>query len=70
MKPWTLCTALIAGGVALAQPPAEKPAFEVASIKPADPQPMGMIRVGMNTDAGMLRYSNVSLKDCIRMPIG
>jgi uncharacterized protein (TIGR03435 family) len=41
--------------------------FEVASIKPADPQPMGRISVGMSTDAGMLRYTNVSLKDCIRV---
>jgi uncharacterized protein (TIGR03435 family) len=40
--------------------------FEVASIKPAEPSPMGQIRVGMRADAGMLRYSNVSLKDCIR----
>lgn len=41
-------------------------AFEVASIKAADPQPMGMVRIGMSSDAGMVRYSNISLKDCIR----
>jgi uncharacterized protein (TIGR03435 family) len=45
---------------------AQGPAFEVASIKPADPSPMGRIQIGMNVDAGMLRYNNVSLKDCIR----
>lgn len=49
-------------GAALCQP-----AFEVASIKPADPSPMGRMMVNMNTDAGMLRYTNVSLKDCIRV---
>lgn len=49
-----------------AQSSAEKPAFEVASIKPAKPMPMGQMRIMMGADAGMLRYSNVSLKDCIR----
>jgi uncharacterized protein (TIGR03435 family) len=28
---------------------------------------MGQMRIGMNADAGMLRYTNVSLKDCIRV---
>jgi uncharacterized protein (TIGR03435 family) len=51
--------------VAWSQQP-EKLSFEVASIKPADPSPMGQIRVNMSTDAGMLRYTNVSLKDVIR----
>lgn len=41
--------------------------FEAASIKPADPSPMGQIMIRMQTDAGMLRYNNVSLKDCIRV---
>ena len=42
-------------------------AFEVASIKPAAPTPMGNMRIDMRTDQGMLRYVNVSLKDCIRV---
>lgn len=46
---------------------AQQPAFEVASIKPADPSPMGKIGIQMNVDAGMLRYTNVSLKDCMRV---
>ena len=50
----------------LGQQATERPAFEVASIKPAKPMQMGQMRVGMNSDAGMMRYSNVSLKDCIR----
>lgn len=44
----------------------EKPAFEVASIKPAQPMTMGRVLIGMNVDSGMLRYTGVTLKDCIR----
>lgn len=51
-------------GAAFAQP--GKLSFEVASIKPAVPMEMGRIRVGMNADGGMLRYTNVSLMDVIR----
>jgi uncharacterized protein (TIGR03435 family) len=41
--------------------------FDAASVKPADPQPMGMIRIGMNggpgtPDPGRINYTNVSLK--------
>lgn len=57
---------VFAACAALGQQAAEPLAFEVASIKPSEPQPMGRIRVMMNTDGGMLRYSNVSIKDCIR----
>src|SRR5947209_1400099 len=53
--------------VAVGQQSSEKVAFKVASIKPAKPMPMGQIRIGMRADAGMLRYTNVSLKDCIRV---
>jgi uncharacterized protein (TIGR03435 family) len=45
----------------------DKLSFEVASIKPAPPQPMNQIRIGMQADGGMLRYTNVSLKECIRV---
>lgn len=41
--------------------------FEVASIKPAAPMQMNEMRIQMRTDEGMLRYVNVSLKDCIRV---
>src|SRR5581483_8179531 len=57
----------VLAGAAVAQQPAGKLEFEVASIKPAAPSPMGRIRVEMRADGGMLRYSNVSLKDCIRV---
>jgi len=63
MKPWILCASFLC--VALGQQ-SGKIAFEVASIKPGQPMPMGRIRIGMNVDGGMLRYTNVSLKDCIR----
>jgi len=41
------------------------PAFEVASIKPAAPQPMGRVMVRMGGDAGRVDYANVSLKDVL-----
>lgn len=61
MKSWIAAIAFAAA--ASAQQPLS---FEVASIKPSDPQPMGMMRVGMSSDAGMVRYSSISLRDLIR----
>jgi uncharacterized protein (TIGR03435 family) len=52
---------------ALGQQAPLKLEFEEASIKPADPSAIGQIRVGMSADAGLLRYTNVSLRDCIRV---
>ena len=66
MKPrrttWTL-SALALTTTAFAQQPLS---FEVASIKPSDHPSMGTIQIGMDSDAGMVRYTNISLKDCIR----
>ena len=56
---------LVSCCVAFAQQPSGSPSFEVASIKPSAPQPMGMMKIMMNADAGMLRYTNVSLKGVI-----
>lgn len=67
MKSWKFRALLLAAPVVWCQQPAAKPAFEVASIKAAQPSPMGRIRVMMNADAEMLRYTNVSLKDCLRI---
>lgn len=62
---------LFVGSVAaIAQQPPSALSFEVASIKPAEPQQMGRMRVGMNADRGMIRYTNVSLLDCIRIAYG
>jgi uncharacterized protein (TIGR03435 family) len=67
MKLSILCASLLSCCAGFGQSPTQKLAFEVASIKPAPPSPMNQLRVGMGADAGMLRYSNVSLKDCIRV---
>jgi uncharacterized protein (TIGR03435 family) len=71
MKPTVFCAWAVLSAalpyVALAQPTAPKVAFEVASIKPSDPQPTGQLRIGMRSDAGQLNYANVSLRDCIRI---
>ena len=53
---------LLGGTLALAQ----KPSFEVASIKPAAPQSDGRIMVSMGGDPGRLDYKNVSLRDLVR----
>ena len=44
------------------QAAATSPAFEVASIKPAAPQPEGMFRIGLGGDAGRITYTGVPLK--------
>jgi uncharacterized protein (TIGR03435 family) len=64
MKHWTWC-ALAAACAAFGD--TGKIAFEVASIKPAQPSPAGQMRIDMRADAGMLRYTNVSLKEMIRV---
>jgi uncharacterized protein (TIGR03435 family) len=60
MKLWAL---LLLCGAAFGQ---QKVEFEVASIKPAAPMQMGMMRAGVNADAGMVRYTNLALRDLIR----
>jgi uncharacterized protein (TIGR03435 family) len=67
MKPWRICTVFLPACLAFAQQPAGKLEFEVASIKPS---PADQVSSRMSTDAGMLRYGNVSLKDCIRAAYG
>jgi uncharacterized protein (TIGR03435 family) len=41
------------------------PAFEVASIKPAAPQPVYQMMVSMGGDPGRVNYTNVSLKNVL-----
>jgi uncharacterized protein (TIGR03435 family) len=60
----------VASLAAIGQQPPSALSFEVASIKPAGPQQMGRMRVGTNADRGMIRYTNVSLLDCIRIAYG
>ena len=67
MKTWILFASLVSCCTVFGQQPSGKLEFEVASIKPSPPQPMGKMMIRMSTDAGMLHYSNVSLKECIRV---
>ena len=55
---------------AFGQAAAESPTFEVASVKPAEPQTGMAIRVMMRggpgtPDPGQINYSNVSLKNVL-----
>jgi uncharacterized protein (TIGR03435 family) len=63
----TVIAILIALGSrgAISQSTAPQPAFEVASIKPAQPQAPGRVSTRMSTDAGRLTYTDVSLSDLI-----
>jgi uncharacterized protein (TIGR03435 family) len=42
------------------------PSFEVASIKPSDPNPSNPTWVGMSADRALVTYTNITLRDCIR----
>jgi uncharacterized protein (TIGR03435 family) len=66
MRLCTICACLISFNLALAQQATDKPAFEVASIKPSDPNPSSPMWTGMSADEGMVRYTNMTLKDCLR----
>jgi uncharacterized protein (TIGR03435 family) len=72
MRKAILCAGLIVSTScgAFGQDAAESPKFEVASVKPAEPQPEGMMRVRMSggpgtPDPGQLTYTNVSLKNVL-----
>ena len=45
---------------------AQKPAFEVASIKATDPDPKNTAFIGMTADGARVKYTNITLRDCIR----
>ncbi len=53
-------------GLALALQAADKPEFEVASIKATDPNPDNPVFIGMSADGAMVKYTNITLRDCIR----
>ena len=72
MRTAILCAGLIVSTscAAFGQGAAESPTFEVASVKPAEPQSAGMIRIRMSggpgtPDPGQLTYTNVSLKNIL-----
>ncbi len=52
--------------LAFTMPAAEKPAFEVASIKATDPNPANTAFIGMTADGARVKYTNITLRDCIR----
>jgi uncharacterized protein (TIGR03435 family) len=65
----TLAVALLTAALPAAfaqQKPAEKLGFEVASIKPSDPNPSNPVFIGMSADGAMVKYTNITLRDCIR----
>lgn len=51
--------------LALAQTPPEKPAFEVATVKPYEGDTSALL-VAMKADGARVRYNNITLRDCIR----
>lgn len=61
----TLFTAALPAAFAQ-QKPADEPGFEVASIKPSDPNPSSPMFIGMSADGAMVKYTNITLRDCIR----
>lgn len=67
MKLFVVWTCGLVCFAALAQQQSGKPEFEVASIKPSAPMRPGQMFIRMGADAGMLRYTNVALRDCIRV---
>jgi uncharacterized protein (TIGR03435 family) len=61
---WWIIPLLISSS--LARQTITTPAFEVASIKPSDPNPDNPMWIGMRADPGTVQYTNITLKDCIR----
>ncbi len=66
MRFFAACACLASLGLAFAQQPPDDPKFEVASIKPSDPNPQNTMFVGMSADGSMVNYTNITLLDCIR----
>ncbi len=54
----------------LAQQTIDKPAFEAVAIHPSDPNTNNPTWIGMSADPGMVRYTNITLRDCIHGAYG
>lgn len=52
--------------ITFGQQPPVKPKFEVATVRPADPNPQNTVLVGMSADPSLVRYRNMTLRDAIR----
>src|SRR5262245_50061601 len=57
-------------GCAFAQPAANRPEFEVASVKPSKPAIDGRLMIRMGGDPGRIDYTNMSLKMLITRAYG
>src|ERR1700733_8090707 len=66
MKSLTTRASFVMLGLAFALQAAGDPRFEVASIKPSDPNPDNPMFIGMSADGAMVTYTNITLRDCIR----
>lgn len=66
MKSFAICACLASLGLAFAQQAPDEPRFEVASIKASDPNPENPMFIGMSADGAMVKYTNITLRDCIR----
>ena len=66
-KVWAYAgAALLASSIGFSQSGGKRPEFEVASIKPAPPQPPNQMRIMMGGDPGRVNMANISLKDMMR----
>jgi uncharacterized protein (TIGR03435 family) len=63
---FAVCACLASSILGFAQQATDKPRFEVASIKPSDPNAANAVWVGMSADRALVSYTNITLKDCIR----
>jgi uncharacterized protein (TIGR03435 family) len=66
MKPLAIGACLASVGLAFAQQAPDGPRFEVASIRSSDPNPSSPLFIGMSADGAMVKYTNITLRDCIR----
>ena len=66
MRSSVICAWLASLGLIFAQHAGDQPRFEVASIKPSDPNPDNPMFIGMSADGAMVKYTNITLRDCIR----
>jgi uncharacterized protein (TIGR03435 family) len=67
MKLFAIGACLVASlSISFAQQETDKPSFEVASIKPSDPNPTNPSWIGMSADRALVTYTNITLRDCIR----
>src|ERR1035438_10242065 len=66
MKSFAICACLASLGLTFAQKAPDKLSFQVASIKASDPNPSNPMWIGMSADGAMVKYTNITLRDCIR----